>query len=85
MSLTVMYPLEGEVGGIQSPLSIELHRLGVREFICKARAPWPRRKERRWLESNDWPGKEAQGASVHLEALENIRRVEEPYHGHPVR
>lgn len=80
-----MYPLEGKVGGIQSPFSVELHGLGVRKFICKARASWPRCKKRRRLKSHNRPREEAQGASVHLEPLENIWGVEEPYHGDPVK
>ena len=83
MSLTVMNPLKGEVGGVESPLSIKLHCLCVREFICKARAPRPRREKRLRLESHHWSGEEAQGTSVHLEPLENVGGVEEPYHGHP--
>lgn len=80
-----MYPLKGEVGGIESPLSIKLHCLGVRQFICKARAPWSRCKKRRRLKSHHRAGEETQGASVHLEPLENIWGVEEPYHGDPVK
>lgn len=83
MTLTVVYPLEGEVGGIQGPLAIELHGLRVRQFIRKAGAPRPRRQEGGALEGHHGPGEEAQGARVHLEPLENVRGVEEAHHGHP--
>lgn len=85
MSLTVMYPLEGKVSGIESPLAIELYCLGVRKFVGKAGASWPRCEKRCRLKSHHWPGKEAQGASVHLEPLQNICRIEEPHHGNPAR
>lgn len=76
-----MNPLKGEVGGIQSPLAVELYRLGVRKFVGKGGAPRPRGEKGRGLKGHHGPREEAQGASVHLEALQNIRRVEEPDHG----
>lgn len=82
---TVMYPLKGQIGGIESPFSIKLHCLGVRKFICKARASRPRGKKRRWLESHHGPREEAQCARVHLEPLQNICGVEEPHHSNPVK
>lgn len=39
MSLTVMNPLESQVGGVESPLSIVLHRLGVGELFGKSTPP----------------------------------------------
>lgn len=78
-----MYPLKGEVGRIESPFSIKLHCLGVRKFICEAGASWTRCEKRGGLKSHHGPGEEAQGASVHLEPLEDIWGVEEPHHGDP--
>lgn len=78
-----MYPLERQVGGIEGPLAIELHGLGVRELVGKAGATRPRRQERRGLESHHGSREEAQGARVHLEPLQNVARVEEPHHSDP--
>lgn len=39
MSLTVMNPLESQVGGVESPLSIVLHRLGVGELFGESTPP----------------------------------------------
>lgn len=78
-----MYPLKGEVGGIKSPFPKEFHSLGVREFVCKAGAPRPRREKRWRSESHHGPRKETQRASVDLEPLENIWGVEEANHGNP--
>lgn len=85
VSLTVVYPLKRDVGRIESPLSIVLHSLGVRKFFCKERAARPRCQKRSGLKSHHRPGEEAQCAGVHLEPLENIWGVEEPYHGDPVK
>lgn len=83
MSLTVVYSLKSKVGGIECPLSIEFYRLGVGQFIGKAGAAWARRKKRRRLKSDHWSRKEPQSTRVHLEAPEDIGRVEESHHGNP--
>ncbi len=83
MSLTVMNPLESQVGGVESPLSIVLHCLGVGELFGESIPPWPRGQERCGLECHHRTGEETQSASVHLEPLQHIWRVEESHHRHP--
>lgn len=83
INLTVMYPLKGKVGRIESPLAIELHSLSVGEFVCKTRASRSRRKKRCRLKSHHRTREETQCASVHLKPLENIWGVEEAYHRNP--
>lgn len=85
MRPTVVDPLECQVGGIEGPFAIELHGLRVWKLVCKTGATRPRRQKRRRLESHHRSGKEAQGASVHLEPLQNVGRVKEPHHGHPAK
>ena len=79
-----MDPLKGQVGGVEGPLAIVLHGLGVRQFLSEARASGPRGQEGRGLECHHRPGEEAQRTCVHLETLEHIGGVEEPHHGNPV-
>ena len=79
-----MDPLKGQVGGVESPLAVVLHGLGVRQLLSEACAAGPRGQEGRGLESHHRPGKKAQRACVHLEPLEHVGGVEEPHHGNPV-
>lgn len=78
-----MNSLESIVSRVERPFSKVFYCLSPGKLICKRCLLWSRGKKRICLEGHHWSWEETKCASMHLETLQNIWRVEESYHSNP--
>lgn len=79
--LTVVYPLKGEISGVERPFSEILHSLRFGQFLGKVGSLGTWCKEGRGLESHYRPGEKTQSAGMQLETLQHVGRIKESDHG----